>query len=329
MTATPWPGACGSPTARLRAWATIIGIGCWAVVPAAVRADDDQAVDAADLEEPQRPANRPGHWVDLGAMFDTNVLRQRGLHVQPSPTPRKPRPGAPSQSGPTEPPPDPPLPNELQKLGDKRLAALESIFPLSEQQRHRLRLAIESDRVRLSEEIEVFRRKYRDVEINLPEQNAQWQQFHQDVARCQGLISQFLKADSLFVKSLATTLDAEQRALLAAEADARQAMLWKTLVAAALLKFDDQLGLDQRQFTELERLLLEKRGLLREDGFARHRTAGGSVWQLQHIVWVAVAEVEDRHLRDFLSPRQVQLISQFAAQGKQIRHHLKVQGFIH
>jgi hypothetical protein len=92
-----------------------------------------------------------------------------------------------------------------------------------------------------------------------------------------------------------------------------------------MLKFDDVMGLDQKQYEELEGLLLEKTPPLRVENFVGRQ-------DIQHlkpmIVWAVLATIDAKRLRAGLSPRQATLLEQFRGQGKAMESHLDAQGLM-
>ena len=314
------------PSAVRRGLAAATAVGWLMACSPVVRGEDDRAGDEVLAVGQQQQEN----WIDLGANFDTNVFQhqgggfvlQEGRRRGPQPRPATPAPESPSGGAPKS----AALPR-VRKLGERRLARIEAVCGLSEAQRRKLVFAMESDIRRLADEIDVERRKYQGPEVNLADQSGQrtWQQFQQDVQRCRNRLLSIFDTDSLLTKVLATTLDAGQQARLAAETDARRTALWKSLVSMGLLKFDDIMGLDQKQHAELERLLLEKQPPLRIEGFANGQNQQHFE---QMLVWMALAEIDSQRLRAGLSERQAALIAQFAAQGKAMRSHVEAQGFL-
>lgn len=301
-------------------------IACLLAVGVVGRAEDDRAVDDAP-QGAQRNNQQQANWIDLGANFDTNVFQQtgggfsltHGRRRQPAPGTSRPESGAAAAA-------ESPTLATIRKLGDARLARIDAACGLSEAQRRKLRLAMESDIRRLAEEIDAERRKYQGVEVNFADQDGQrrWQQFQQDVQRCRERLQTLLNTDSLFMKVLPTTLEPDQYARLTAETDARRATLWKGLVAAAMLKLNDLLGLDQGQFDALEKLLLDRQPPLRLEGFASRQNQHAQ----QMLVFMVLSEIDGERLRTGVSERQGKMLAQFAAQGKAMRSFIEAQGLL-
>ena len=313
----------GRPPAKRPAW-VLLAIGCAAAVAVGARAEDDRVVD----DVPIAVTRNPEHWVDLGANFDTNVFQQHGggFSLAGGGRQGERRPATPVGGGDAGSVASPSLP-PLRKRGDDRIRRIAAACELSEPQRRKLQLAMESDIRRLAEDIDVERRKYQAREVNFNDAagQQQWQQFQQDVQRCRGRLLKMFDADSLFMKVLPTTLTPEQQARLTADTTARRDAYWRALVATAMLKFDDVMGLDQKQYEDLEGLLLERTPPLRVENFVNRQ-------DIQHlrpmIVWAVLATIDAKRLRAGLSPRQAALLEQFRAQGKAMESHLDAQGLM-
>lgn len=287
-----------------------------------VRGEDDRVVDdlppAVRQFQEQQQANR----IDLGANFDNNVFQQAGGGFSLTPGRRRPSP----TGGDGDQVPESPTLMVARKVGDARLAQIDSVCDLTDAQRRKLRLAMESDVRRLAEDIDTERRKYQGVEVNFNDQAGQrkWQQFQQDVQRCRQRLQGLFDAESLLMKVLPTTLDSEQYARLTAEIAARRSCRWQGLVTAAMRKCDDLLGLDQQQYEEIEKLLLEREPALRIDRPATRRDAGAQ----QMLVWLVLSEIDAKRLQGIVSGRQWQALTQLANQGKAMRSYIEAQGLL-
>ena len=319
----------GRPTAVRRFPAVLGTIVCGAAWAAAACAEDDRAVDEVTPLAAQTNEN----WVDLGANFDSNVFQDQAgnfqlQHGRRGPGRRRGDVQQPPPEAAVGESPECPTLDHLRKLAEARLGRIEAACKLSDSQRRKLRLAMESDMRRLAAEIDLERQKYQGLEVNFSDQagQRQWQQFQRDVQECRRRLQELFGVDSLFAKVLPTTLDDDQYARFTAETDAHLTTLWTSLVAAALVKWDDVMGLDQKQHAALERLLLEKRPPLRFEGFANRAQNNQHIQQM--LVWVALADIDPRQLRAELSERQAALVSQYAAQGKAMQSHVEAQGFL-
>jgi len=307
---------------RARSWGHLWAAVAVVLIGAVVRGEDDRAVDdvppAARQMQEQQQANR----VDLGAQFDQNVFQETGggFHVIAGRR-RVTMTGAAGDQG-----PEVSALMVARKAADVRLAQIDSVCSLTDTQRRKLRLAMESDVRRLAEAIEAERRKYQGVEVNFGDQAGQkkWQQFQQDVQRCRERLRGLFDADSLLTKVLPTTLDAEQHARLTAESAARRSARWRGLVAAAMHKFDDLLGLDERQYDEIEKLLLEREPALRVDRPGSRQDLNAQ----QMLVSLVLSEIDAQRLQGIVSGRQWQMLAQIANQGKSMRSYIEAQGLL-
>ena len=296
-------------------------VACLIVFGASMYGEDDRPVDDVPTDAQAREDQTPG--VDMGALFDGNLVERFTNNIFLSSGDLRP-----SSDGGDAVPESPTL-AMARKLSEERLGQVESDCGLSDIQRRKLRLAMEMDVRRLEEAIDEVRQKYRgvvidgDVDANQREwQRMQWQ-FREDVLRCRQQLQALFDADSLFAKVLATTLDPEQHAKLTAVVGSRHAYRWKALVAAGMMSLDDKIGLDGRQYEEIEKLLLERPPLLRMDGPAAQQMA-----HARHLVFTALAGINGKRLRAIVSERQWQMLSQLANEGAVIRSDLVSQGLL-
>jgi len=304
-------------------WLAAITLAVLLVEPPAVRAADDSVEDG-----PAKAADRGqevGNLIDLGQNFDANVfeqagggwtLRGGGLRVRrPSPT---------GDDG-SQPPSSPTLARG-RRLGAARLEQIDRLCGLSDRQRLALRLAIESDLRRLAEQIDVERGKYVGVAVNMggPEGQKTWQQFQEDVQRCRRLLRALFNDDSLFAATLASTLDAGQLERLAAETRARRSFRWKAMVAAAMLRIDDAIGLDEKQHDTIERLLVAREPPLRADDADRQPNPHAE----QMLVYLTLASVDQKTLQAAVSDRQWLALSTLMNQGRAMQSWLEEQGLL-
>lgn len=295
------------------AWALL----CWLASGNPVCGVDDRVEDVVAPGAAQLPALRDGSWVELGPNLDRNLFQQtEGLSV----TSGRRR----AEVEAAVEPEDSPALADLRTRGLLRVERIDAICDLSDRQRRALELAVEADARRIADEIEAERRKYRDVGVDLRNQEDQkrFQQFQQDVLRCRGLLHSPFDHRSLLVQSLETTLDDGQRERFAADADARRDALWRGLVAAAMLKMDSLLGLDERQYGAIEALLLERRPPLRVEALTtRQNSRAGQMLGL-----VLLAEIDGDRLRSIVSERQMVLLARLTEQGRSMRATLVAQG---
>jgi hypothetical protein len=289
-----------------------------------IRAEDDLAVDDIDPVTLQRQQQQQANRFDLGANLENNIFEQtNGLNLVGRGVGRG-RPAATDGDG--DQAPKSTTLAYVRGIGDDRLARIDAICGLTDAQRRKLRLAMESDVRRLAEEIEPVRTKYAGVVVNLGDQEGQrkWQEFQQDAQRCRQLFQGLLDEESLFAKVLPTTLDAEQQARLTAEIAARRSYRWRAIVAGAMRKYDDTLGLDQRQHDEIEKLLLEREPPLRVEGRFNRNAAQAQ----QMFVLMVLSEVEAERLQSVVNDRQWRVLAQLANQGKAMRSYIEAQGLL-
>jgi hypothetical protein len=311
---------------RHRPWSSALG---WLVVGIAwpwacgqaVRAEDDRMV------EDQPAATTQGQRFmrhDLGVQFEQLVRRDllgEGFTVARVPSPQ----GGGGQSVVSA------TVSILQGIGRSRLARIDAVCGLSPSQRRRLQLAVESDICRLVGDLEAARAKYdrRVVEIDRlsPASQRPVAEFQQIMQRLTERRRTLLGGDSLLAKALPTTLDADQIARLAADTAARRGRRWQVIVASHLDGIDTWLGLDQRQYDELERLLLEKQPPLRVDevgsiGLAQQHQAE------QILAMLVTSEIDASRLRATLSERQWQTFSPWREQGEARRTYVVNLGIL-
>jgi hypothetical protein len=307
-------------------WSGMILV-CTICLAASAHAEDDRVVDEITPPAPQVFQRAEGNLIDLGANFDANVFQQQGggwvLQHRNAGIRGRVRVSVSAGSA-GEGQAATPVPAIAQQAGAARLARIDAICGLTDAQRQKLRLAMESDIRRVAEEIDGERRKYQGVEVNFNDQAGQrkWQEFQQDVARCQRRLRELGDSASLFGKVLDTTLDSDQRARLRDEIESRRDARWRSMVASFLVRGDEVLGLDQRQHEEIEKLLLEKRPPLRIDRAA----ASLQVDQERLLVWMILSEIDAKRLRSVVSDRQWQVLAQWANQGKMQRSHIETWG---
>lgn len=320
-----------SATSRRPQWALPGRSGmilvCTICLAASARGEDDRVVDEIPAEATRIFQQPQGNLIDLGANFDANVFQQQGggFVLQHRNAGFRGRVQVSARAGSAgEGQAETPVPAIAQKAGAARLARIDAICGLTDAQRQKLRLAMESDIRRVTEEIDVQRRKYQGVEVNFNDQAGQrkWQEFQQDVARCQRRLRELGDSASLFGKVLETTLDSDQRARLRDEIESRRDARWRSMVASFLVRGDEVLGLDQRQHEEIEKLLLEKRPPLRIDRAA----ANVQVDQERLLVWMILSEIDAKRLQSVVSDRQWQVLAQWANQGKMQRSHIETWG---
>ncbi len=301
----------------------LVGVGlvvCAALGPASsVRAVDDEV--AAEPQAGQAVAAQP-HQVDLGANFDANLFEQHGngwvLRSGLVLGRRSGRAAARAESGTAE---------RGRSLGEKRLERIETACGLTAEQRRRLQLAIESDVRRFVAEIEAVRERYAGLEVNIndPVGQKQWHAFQQDVQRCRDAMRGLFEEGSLFATILETTLDPEQRRCLAAEQAERRSFHWRSMVLEALVRIDDQLGLNTRQHDLLEAELLAHEPPLRTDESALARDDQNL---RRNLVFLVLSQIDQQTIRAAVSDRQWPLLAVYRNQGQAMRSWIEQQGVL-
>lgn len=304
-----------------------------------VRADDDRIVDQPEQAESQ-PEQQ--HLIDLGANFDANLFEQQGNgwvlrggvnlgngfnvrgRVRVIANGRLVIGGADAAG---ERPAESPTRARVRACAEKRLERIDAACTLSEAQRHRLRLAVESDVRRFTAEIDGLRARYAGVQVNLNDQEGQkkWHQFQQDVQQCRQLLRNMLDGDSLFARVLPTTLEAGQLAGVEEEARERRSFRWRVMVAATLVKMDDMLGLTQAQHDVIETALLAHEPGLRVTELTPEQD---TTHLQQNLVYLVLSGCDPAPLRKAVSERQWKALALLMNQGKSMRSWIEQQGIL-
>lgn len=325
MRASPWKEVravrTGRPgIGRLR----VVAVVCIVAGGAAATAEDDRP------EDPPKPAGVQSNFIDLGEQMDRNIAtlgpkgrvaggRAPGIRVTPMQR-RQPAGGEGSVS-------EPDILAMHREIADERFKQIDLLCGLTEPQRRKLRLALESDIRRSTEAIEAVRRKYRGIRVdqNTPEWHKVAPGWHQDIEACRGVFQSLCDENSTFMRALPATLDADQRARMTAERDTYRECVWRAIVARALLDFDERLGLDEPQSEKLESLLVASPPPLR----LHHRQAPTVMFQLgSHLVGLALTRIDDATLSSIVSPRQTKFLRQFANASVGMRQHMESQGIL-
>ena len=286
--------------------------------PLAAAADDEVVAEPQGLDAGiQQP-----HRVDLGANFDANLFEQHGngwvlrsgvvLGRRPGRLPAAAETGTAARG---------------RSLGEKRLERIETACGLDDDQRRRLRLAIESDVRRFVAEIDAIRSRYAglEVDMNEPAGQKQWHAFQQDVQRCRDSMRNLFEEGSLFATILQATLDDDQRRCLADETAARRSFHWRSMVLETLVKLDDQLGLDERQHGLLESELLAHEPALRTDESALARDDQNL---RRNLVFLVLSQIEQGKIRDVVTDRQWPMLAVYRNQGQAMRSWIEQQGVL-
>lgn len=276
--------------------------------------DDDVVLDAG----PDEGGIRQPHLIDLGANFDANLFDQRGNGwVLRSGT---------GQEDATSPRASPAL-ERARELGRRRIDRMAASCTLTEQQRSRLALAVESDARRFAHEVDAVRGPYIGRQVDMNDQAGQkaWHAFQQDVAKCRDRLRNVFDEGALFAAATASVLDERQRACLAAENAARRTFHWRAMVLETMSKLDETLGLDQRQYDAVVAELLAHEPPLRNDPQALGRVDSN---MRRHLVLMVMAELNAKPLRALVSERQWAVLSLQLNHGRAMRSAIEAQGLL-
>lgn len=210
------------------------------------------------------------------------------------------------------------------RIAEEPFARIDSLGGLTEPQRRKLRLAIESDARRTADAIDPVRRKYLGMKLN--QRDGAWperfKEFQADVEACRKRLDLLSSGESLLMKALPTTLAPEQHARLATETDASLDFLWRTIVARVMVQFDDVLGLDEKQHENLESLLLAERPQLPSGGRSRLT----AIQLGPQLVALSLTRIEKDRLASAVSPRQAKLLRALTNTFPDLRQILERQG---
>jgi len=321
--------------ARRGGWACLLAL---AIAPPSV-AEDDRVVEEPVAAQAQAEQQ---HLIDLGANFDANLFEQQGNgwvlrggannQVQLQGRVRmivngRVVLGGVNVAGEGDRPAESPTHARARAVAEKRLERIDAACELTEHQRRRLRLAVESDIRRFASEIDAMRVKYAGVQVNLNDQEGQkrWHQFQQDVEQCRRLLRSLFDGDSLFARALSTTLAAHQLADIEEEARERRSFRWRAMVAATLVRMDDMLGLTQEQHDVVEKALLARQPALRVDALTPEQD---NAHLHQNLVYLVLSGCDHEPLRTKLSERQWRSLSLLMNQGKSMRSWIEQQGIL-
>ena len=313
------------PVTIRRVFCTMAMLAAVATSPCLSWADDEVIADESPDAQPEREV----HLVDLGSNFDTNLFERNGnswtirgggvVRIQVN--------GRMQVQTAERRTNESPALARARSAGMKRLEHVESACDLSDAQRRRLALAIESDAHRFAGEIDAVRSRYLGRHVNMNDRDGQkeWHAFQQDVQRCRQRLRQLYDEGSLFTSVLQATLDERQLARFLEEQAARRAYHWRALVAEALARLDDTLALSETQHETLEKLLLERTPALRIEG--ESPSFNDSNLRRQ-IVFMVLADVDAKKLKAAVSERQWKTLGNLTAQGRAMRSWIEAQGVL-
>jgi len=293
-----------------RLWTLALALLCGT----AAAVDDDVGGEP----DPGEAAQRQQNLIDLGANFDANLFEQQhgnGWVLRGGPVPEA---GARRAS---------PAMERGREVGRKRIERIASACTMTEEQRQRLTLAVESDARRFAAEVDLVRSRYmgRQVNLNEPAGQKKWQAFQQDVGKCRERLRGLLDDGSLFATVVASVLDERQLGCLAAENAARRSFHWRAMVLDSMAKIDETLGLDQRQFDGLATALMAREPALRidEQTFVR---SDSNMRRL--LVLMVLAEADAKLIKAQVSERQWKALSVQMNQARAMRSAIEQQGLL-
>ena len=306
----------------------LVGMPVWA--------EDDRVV-----EEPPAPQaqGEQQHLIDLGTNFDANLFEQQGNGwvlrgnaniVMPQGQlilngRRMILPGGIAVA--EEQPPESPTFSRARVLGEKRLERIAASCDLTDAQRRKLRLAMESDIRRFAAAVDATRAKYAGTRVNLndPEGQKKWHQFQQDVQECRQLLRRLFDPGSLFAAALPSTLDPTQVEGIDVEVKSRRTFRWRTMVVSTLSKMDDMLGMTQAQHDLLAAALLANEPPLRIDELSPEQE--NAHVQL-NLVYMVLSGVDAVPFKKAMSERQWRSLALLMNQGKSMRSWIEQQGIL-
>lgn len=239
--------------------------------------------------------NRPDGGMDLGGSFDQMVFGVGG----PSPVP----PAADTAARLTQ----------VRKAGEERIEKIHRVVRLSDEQRAKLRVAMEADVGRLAEEIDAIRAPYVGQKVQLGEDGAgqeRYRKMTEDVRECQRLMAAAFGPAALLSKVLGDTLDDRQNKLYSETLAARRGLVWKALIGSALVGHDGVLGLTQAQHEAIEALLVSDVPPLALE-LAGQRVTGAAE-SPAGLVIVRLEQAGDETLAALLDPRQRAVVAALA-----------------
>jgi len=315
--------------------AALLAAGLGTFVGRAV-AEDDRVVEEPSVAQAQADQQ---HLIDLGANFDANLFEQQGNgwvlrggngiqmqgRVRMIVNGRVVLGGAHAVAA--DRPAESPTHARARAVAEQRLERIDAACELTDRQRLQLRLAVESDIRRFAAAIDAMRMKYAGVQVNLNDQEGQkkWHQFQQDVEQCRRLLRGLFEGDSLFARSLPTTLDAAQLDGIETETKERRAFRWRAMVSVTLVRLDDMLGLTQAQHDVVERALIAHQPPLRIDALGPEQDNN----HLQHnLVYLVLSGCDPGPLRAAVSERQWRSLALLMNQGKSMRSWIEQQGIL-
>jgi hypothetical protein len=202
----------------------------------------------------------------------------------------------------------------------RRLAAridrVDRIVGLSEQQRKKLVVAMESDLRRLADTITEARGRYVGRTVKMDPRNGGFdeasmkamQQMQEDAVRCRQSLEAAAGPESLVAKVLLGTLDETQAKTYTAVMQARAACRWRAVVASGLAQIDDQAGFTQKQHDAVTELLLAEPPAAEDDSQGSEQAGMPTGMRVAQ----RLVALDGERLAAILDPRQRQAVAEVA-----------------
>lgn len=199
----------------------------------------------------------------------------------------------------------------LRQRADARIAAVDRIVGLSDAQRKKLEIAVQSDMRRLVDAVVEARATYANRTITTDPRTGGYdeagqklfQEMSQDSQRCRQLMQNAFGPESLLAKVVVGTLDEPQARAYAAVMRERATCRWNAVVAAGLTAFDDQLGLTQKQHDSIAAVLVADPPPVDDEALPVPAAV---------VVADRLASLGDEKLATLLDPRQQKLVAAVA-----------------
>ena len=222
----------------------------------------------------------------------------------------------------------------LRRFAERRIATLDRVCGLSQQQRETLELAVESDLRRLAVDIDAARRAHAGQRAKPGDiARERLQRVRADAEACRRRIDEFGRSGTLLGSVSLGLLDARQLAAFTAWVDDRRAGRWEAMVRMVLGQLDDTvLGLSEAQHEVLlARLMADVPPLAVLDDLPAGRGSPRAVDFQQMLVACRLQRLDQADARRRFDPRQWEALHQFAWQGgaaAEIENLLVKQGLL-
>lgn len=205
------------------------------------------------------------------------------------------------------------------------VSAVDAACGLTDAQRKKLEIAARVDSGPAWDEVEVIRSRYagRTIDLQKQENHAEWNRFHQDMSRLQGMLAGGESDPPLLRATIGTILGEDQRSRWERQSAERERLQWLAVVDEAMASFDVQFGLTTRQHDALHGLLVEQG--VRID--PRKAWQHGPQW-LAMICGHVLGRVDEGRLKAIVSERQWPILAAVIQQSRGMGDHLKQQKII-